>query len=141
MNLTKDPVLFTHFGGAQRPIRWDYNTLAELQPLGYDFTDEAFVERLVGKRDASGKVIREPQKPTLKMLAAFAAAALTSGAAPGETPAAYEDGREFTPREVGRTVTRDADKSDLFAKVSELMQLAHGEAEPESPLAEVVAIA
>jgi hypothetical protein len=117
MNQTKDPVLFAHFGGEKRAIRWDYNTLAELQPLGYDFTDEEFTKSVVGS------------KPSLKMLRAFACAALASGA---------EDGREFTPREVGRTVTADGEKSDLFAKVSELMQLAHGEAEPESPLAEKV---
>lgn len=123
MNQTKDPVVYAYFDGAQLPMRWDYNTLAELQPLGYDFTDDEFVKSVTG------------QKPTLKMLAAFAAAALTSGA---------EDGAIFTPRKVGRTVTADSEKSDVFAKVNELMQLAHGEAEPEAsaPLAaEVVPIA
>lgn len=114
MNQTKDPVVFAYFGGEQRPLRWDYNTLAELQPLGYDFTDEQFAQSIVG------------QKPTLKMLAAFAAAALISGA---------EDGATFTPHQVGRTVTTDGEKSDLFAKVSELMTLAHGETEA-SPLAQ-----
>lgn len=117
-NTLKDPVVEVYFGGETRPMRWDYNTLAELQDLGFDMTDEALVKRLSG------------EKPTLKMLAAFAAAALTSGA---------EDGREFSTREVGRMVTADGDKSDVFAKVSELMKLAHGEAEPEAPLAETQA--
>lgn len=122
MNKIKDPVLSAYFAGEARPIRWDYNTLAELQDLGYDFLDDDFVKSVVGK------------KPTLKMLRAFACAALTSGA---------EDGRSFTAQEVGRQVTLDGDASDLFSKVSELMQLAHGEAEQtEAPLAaEVVPIA
>jgi hypothetical protein len=133
MNNVKDPVLFAYFSGEQRPIRWDYNTLAELQSFGLDFTDEATAERFAGKRDPVTKeFIVPPQKPTLRDLAAFAAAALNSGA---------EDRREFTPREVGRTVTADGEASDLFAKVNDLMQLAHGEAEPDAPLAEVVAIA
>lgn len=126
-NKLKDPVLMAHFGGVERPIRWDYNTVAELQDLGYDFTDDEFVKRLVGEKDASGNVTRQPEKPSLKMLRAFACAALISGA---------EDGAVFTPALVGRTVTADGKSSDLFEKVSALMTLAHGEDEPEVPLAE-----
>jgi hypothetical protein len=140
MNQTKDPVLFAHFGGEQRPIRWDYNTLAELQSFGLDFTDPATVERFTGKKDAKGEK-QEPVKPTLKELAKFAAAALTSGAAPGDPPQKWEDGRTFTPALVGRTVSTDGDKSDVFGKVFELLALAHGEADTDAPLAEVVAIA
>jgi hypothetical protein len=93
-------------------MRWDYNTLAELQELGYDFTDPGFVKAVIGK------------PPTLKMLRAFACAALISGSETGET---------FTPHQVGRVVTEDGDGSDVFEKVSELMRLAHGE-DDELPL-------
>lgn len=120
-NTTKDPVLYANFGGQSRPIRWDYNTLAELQELGYDFTDEAFVKSVVPEADGTER------KLSLKMLRAFACAALISGA---------EDGATFTAHQVGRTVTADGDESDLFGKVSELMILAHGEDKPEAPLAE-----
>jgi hypothetical protein len=72
-------------------------------------------------------VIREPETPSLKMMRAFGCAALNSGA---------DDGAVFTPIQVGRTVTADGKASDLFQQVSALMTLAHGEDEPETPLAE-----
>lgn len=120
MNQTKNPVVQAHFGGNSVNLRWDYNTIAELQDLGYDFTDDAFVKSVVGDKD-------NPKKPSLKMLRAFACAALRSGS---------EDDAELTVKQVGRTVSNDGAASDVFAKVNELMKLAHGEAEPDAPLAE-----
>lgn len=91
-------------------MRWDYNTIAELQDLGYDLMDEKFQ-----------KVFGASKRLPLKMLLAFACAALISGS---------ENGEMWTPKQIGRIVTEEGESTELFAKVTELLQIANGDPGP-----------
>lgn len=115
-NKTKDPVAEVMFGGLKRPIRWDYNTVAELQDLGYDFTP--------GSPDLE-RLTDGPAMP-LKLIRAMCTAALRSGSDTGE---------QFSPVWVGRVMGEEGADCELVKAVMELMRQAQPEVD-NSPLPE-----
>jgi hypothetical protein len=119
MNTTKDPVYTVTFGGRELKIRWDYNAVAELQDLGYDLTP--------GSPDL--KKLEDGPKMPLKLIRAMCTAALRAGS---------DDGEQFCPVWVGRTMTAEGDKSELLKAVLELRKAVEPEEEsrplpPDAP--------